>query len=701
MSATPSALRDNQSQPTPTQRTTCYECDANCVFRVERDASGAIRRLQGPPCLRGTGQLGRQNHPDRLLYPLKQTGQRGHGTFERIDWDEALDTIAERLKDLRQRYGPESVGFFAGYTKEARPFLQRLAHTFGSPNYLTESGCCFSATLVAEKLTYGYRLKSSSLLEQPQTRTLIVWSTNPPHSVMPYERHHILDQRAGRTLVVVDPRRSETAEAADLHLQIRPGTDGALALGMHHVIFANGWADEDLLREWATGVEAFRAYVQAFTPERTAAICGIPTAQLEEAARLYATQGPAQLVLSPTATVQHSNGFQNHRAIILLAATTGNVDNQGGNRFFLDKYTPTPIDRFQERIEALPPRIGDDRFPIWTRYWPAAQSMLMNDCMQGEGSTRLRGLVAMGINSTMFPNSRRFVEGLNQLEFSVCTDFFHNEATRHADLVLPAATALERPTLIAYPGCQFKGEVRYREAVLPPRGEARSDAQIFLDLGCRLEDPATFWHGNLQAAIDVQASGLPESIRDAAFNDPEGATVWTEMLAELEDADRLYTVKGFPTWSGRIEFDSEELRSAGYDGLPIYQEPAESPVSRPDLAERYPLVLTSGGRSKAYTHSQQHNVPHIAATDPVPRAQLHPTDAAARGIQTGDFVRVGTERGAVRFIAELTDRLQPGVVHCFHGWAEANVNELTDDRALDPISGFPPFKSALCNVEKV
>ena len=164
------------------------------------------------------------------------------------------------------------------------------------------------------------------------------------------------------------------------------------------------------------------------------------------------------------------------------------------------------------------------------------------------------------------------------------------------------------------------------------------------------------------------------------------------------DADRQWRMTGFKTVTGKIEFDSLELREQGYDGLPIYKEPQESPVASPELFKQYPLVLTSGGRQKYFTHSQQHNIEGLLALDPKPRVQIHPVDAAARGLEQGDEVLVSSPRGAVSFYAEITDIMKAGVVHCFHGWNDANVNELTDDASLDPISGFPAFKSLLCEV---
>ncbi|MDQ5767046.1 molybdopterin-containing oxidoreductase family protein [Thiothrix subterranea] len=692
---------------TVVKSTTCYECDANCLFDVTIDASGRAIKVEGlPNCPRGQLQLERQYHPDRLLYPLKRVGAKGSGEFERISWEEALDTITAALQKTKAQYGAPAVGFFAGYTKEARPQLQRLAHAFGSPNYLTESGCCFSATMVAEKLTYGYKLKTTSTVESPKTQCVLVWSTNASGSIPPFENHHLANRKKGRKMIVVDPRRTETAELADIHLQIRPGTDGALALGFHHLIFANGWQDQAFLDEWANGLDAFRDYIQEFPPQRVAAICGISEADLRAAVELFATTSPAQIAMSPTSTVQHSNGFQNHRAMILLSAVTGNIDREGGNRFFNDKVLPKPIELFDVCKNELPPRIGDEVFPIWTKYWPAAQSMLMPDCILEGKPQPLKALLAMGINTAMWANSKRMERALGELEFFAVSDFFHNPATLQADIVLPAATSLERTALIAYPGCAYQGEVKYRHQALSPRGEAKPDGQIFLELGVKLGMAAQFWHGNLAASWEEMGEGLPPDVRKEAWENPAGVTVYSPVIEELVelgflDADRQWRINGFRTATGKIEFDSVELQAHGYDGLPTYREPMESPLSTPELLADYPLVLTSGGRQKFFTHSQQHNIPAMLAYDPYPRVQIHPDDAAARGIVEGDSVEIRSRRGAVTFRAAVTDIMKPGVVHCFHGWNEANINELTDDTQLDPISGFPPFKSLLCEVSRL
>ncbi|PID49053.1 MAG: molybdopterin oxidoreductase [Proteobacteria bacterium] len=689
------------------KHSTCYECDANCAFTVKLNEQGQAISVEGlANCPRGQMQLERLYHPERLLYPLKSVGRKGSGKFERISWDEALNTIAAELQKAKQQYGAPAVGFFAGYTKEARPQLQRLAHAFGSPNYLTESGCCFSATMVAEKLTYGYKLKTTSTIESPKTRCVLVWSTNAAGSIPPFEDHHLVKRKKHRKMIVVDPRRTETAELADIHLQIRPGTDGALALGFHHLIFANGWQDQVFLDEWASGLDNFLEYIQDFTPKHVAFVCGIKESDLRAAVEMFSTTLPSQIAMSPTSTVQHSNGFQNHRAMILLSAVLGMIDREGGNRFFNDKVLPKAIELFDICQRELPPRIGDEVFPIWTKYWPAAQSMLMPDCILEGKPQMLRALLAMGINTAMWANSKRMELALSTLDFFAVSDFFHNPATLQADIVLPAATSLERSALIAYPGCAYQGEVKYRRQALTPRGEAKADAQIFLELGVKLGMGAQFWQGDIEASWAEMAEGLPDEIRQAIYQNPEGVIVYSPVIEELVDhgfldADRQWRIHGFKTATGKIEFDSLELSEQGYEGLPVYHEPVESPLSTPALLTHFPLVLTSGGRQKYFTHSQQHNVQSALALDPYPRIQIHPDDAAARTIQEGDVVEVSSPRGAVQFRAEVTDQIKSGVVHCFHGWNQANINELTDDKHLDPISGFPPFKSLLCQVKKI
>lgn len=683
-------------------KTTCYQCELNCTFDVHYDENNKVKKLSGPECPRGQVQLEMQDHPERLYYPLKKIKTGSGIEYQSISWDEALDTTAKALNKIKQKYGAESVAFFSGYTKEARGYLQRLTHLFGSPNYMTESGCCFTSAQACEELTYGYHLKHSSLMAAPETRCRLIWSTNPVHSVVPFDKHPILDKNDGMKVIVIDPRRTETAERADLYLPIRPGTDGALALGFHHILFKNGWIDQGFLDQWCNGVDEFKEYIKEFTPERVAEICQIPAEDILQAAQWYATLGPAQIVFSACSTTHHTNGFQNHRALILLAATSGNVDIPGGNRFFFHNATTKPIDLYKETIDDLPPRIGLDKFPIWLKYVSEAQPMLLKRAIDGDEETQIRAVFGLGMNPNMWPNTPELMKSLEKLEFFACIDFFHNPGTEIADIVFPAATSLEREALVTSTRCHYRGTVQYRKAVVEITDEGpRSDAQILLDLGCRLGMPEKFWHGDIEASIHEQAKNIEPGLWETLQEKSEDAEIFGKVVMD-ESLDgqthQVYEKKGFSTFSGKIEFYSEELHNAGYDGLPVYHEPTESPVSTPEIAAKYPLVLTTGGRSIAYVHSQQRKFKLLSKLDPHPRIQINTEDARQRDIEDGQLVKITSPRGKIKMIAEVTDTILSGVVHAFHGWGAANINELTDDRQLDPISGFPAYKSTLCEV---
>lgn len=688
--------------PTAPSKTTCYQCELDCTFDVHYDQNRQIKKLSGPDCPRGQVQLEMQTHPERLHYPLQRIKTPAGTRYQRISWDKALEITAEALNTVKRKYGAESVAFFSGYTKEARLYLQRLTHLFGSPNYMTESGCCFTSAQVCEELTYGYHFKHASVMAAPETRCRLIWSTNPVHSVVPFDKHPIIEPKEGTKMIVVDPRRTETADRADLYLPIRPGTDGALALGIHHLLFENNWVDEPFLEHWCNGVEPFKEYIKDYTPERVAEICQVPAEDIYKAAKLYGTSGPAQLVMSACSTTHHTNGFQNHRAMILLAAATGNIDIPGGNRFFFRNATPKSIDMYRETIDNLPPRIGQDKFPIWLKYISEAQPMLLERAIEGQEATKIRAVFALGMNPVMWPNTSKLTTALKKLDFLACVDFFHNPATELSDIVFPAATSLEREALITATRCHYRGTVQHRKPVITDSTtEAKSDAQIILDLGCHLGMPEKFWHGDLQASIREQAETLNPDLWEQLQRTPEGVEVFGKVV--MDDAlegqtDRIYEKKGFPTFSGKVEFDSDELRQAGYDGLPVYREPAESPLSTPETAQGFPLVLTTGGRSIAYIHSQQRKFEQLRNLDPHPRIQMNTKDAESRGIKDGQPVKISSPRGVVEMIAEVTDDILAGVVHAYHGWADANINELTDDQQLDPITGFPAYKSGLCQV---
>jgi anaerobic selenocysteine-containing dehydrogenase len=662
-------------------------CAFSCPASAQVDESGRIVKVDGELCLRGRHVLDLQYHPDRLLHPLV----RENGALRRATWDEALDRIVRKLSAIRDEHGPQSVLFFAGYPKEGRPWLQRLAYLFGSPHYATEDSFCFAATFIAAALNYGPEFGwfiASGRNGFEGTRCHLLWSSNPGVSATPMVRGRLLDgRRAGMQLIVVDPRRTETAETADLHLQLRPGTDGALALGMMHVIIDEGLYDQPFVERWTVGFGELRDLVGEYPPRRVATITGVPSQKIVEAARLYATSKPAKLQTSPCATVHTSNGVQNHRAILLLPALTGNLDVPGGNKMPAPAAPTNDITQFDEKLPLLEPQTGAGEFPIWSMFYREEQANATAEQLATGKPYPIKAMIGLGANVMIWPNTKRVAEAIGKLEFFAAADYFETVTTDLAEVVLPAATGLERAHLSVGPG----GIARLRDPVVEPLGEAWSDGKILMELGVRLGLADQFWHGDLEACMNHILA--PTGVTTTQLREHSHGL----RLVEEREA-RSYEQHGFNTPSGKVEISSSILAEHGFDPLPTYREPAESPVSTPDVAERFGLVLTTGARSKAYTHSQFRRLPELRKLMPEPVVQISIEDATARRIRTGDRVVIESRRGRIEVEADVTDRVQPGVVHVYHGWAEANVNELTDHRALDPLSGYPPLKSALCEI---
>ena len=676
----------------------CYMCGSSCPLEL-RIRQGKITSVTNPDtrlkiCPRWRALLDFVYHPDRLKYPLKRVSERGKGDFERISWSEALDTIADRLLKLAKDYGPESVVFYSSETKECIAYYQRLAHAYGSPNFCSGISNCFTAAWLAAMLTYGRDygplVEPGDTFADPATKCKVIWGSGILHSSPHLWQEYLAIRDSGLKLIVVDPRRTKIAAMADIHLKLRPGTDGALALGMINVIINEHLYDSRFVEEWTTGFDGLKELVREYTPEKVELITSVPAASIRDAAVMYAGQKPANLIVSPVATTHCSNGVQNHRAIILLPALTGNIDINGGNRV-QSATIPRNNITLHERIASLPPGIGSDRFPIWTRQWRQMQSNTLASRLETNSPYPLKALFGAGLNITFFPNSNRLLENLKSLDFIVITEYFHTTATQLADIVLPVASWLERLNLMTKEGRL----IRLIEPLVEPLAESWPEWKVIFELARRLNLGSMFWDGDFEKSLNHILEPTGSTVASLREH-PEGV----EYKASPRP-DKYYEQAGFQTESGRVEIFSSVLKEHGHDPLPVYREPLESPLSRPDLAEHFPLVLTSGARNIAFTHSQYRNIPRLRRITPEPMVQINPVDAGPRGISSSEMVKVESPRGSIKIRAEVTDVILPGAVHIPHHWAgEANVNILIDDEGLDPISGFAPFKSQLCQVSK-
>ncbi len=708
------------------------QCGLDCYVKDGRivKVEGTLENPQnaGTLCSKGAAQRQWVYHEQRLRTPLKRVGPRGSGQMEPISWDEAFDTIAENLQKLKAESGPESLVFYCGYPKQLRPFLQRLALGFGSPNYCTESSCCFTAMAMGWRLDYG----QMGAPDLAHAKCMLVWTSNPFYSNTPSARRMMDARDRGVKFIVVDPRTSPIAAIADIHLRLRPGTDGALALAMANVIISEGLYDKEFVAQWTRGFDEYRAYAAEFTLERAEEMTGVPAEQIREAAVLYATTKPAAMMPSATPVVHHTNGVQNQRAAAALVGLTGNWDIPGGNVFqpvsWLEVAGAGFVTREHEFVmprpwSDFPPRLGAKRFPVWGDMIDQAQAMdLPRHITTGEPYP-LRGLVGFGLNHRMWPDSEGFLAAIQKLDFLVDVDLFATDTSKFADIVLPACTSVERSELRCYP----QKYIIYTQPVIEPLGESRSDTDIIFGLANRLgiDDPLLNPAGTAadgarpqEPGRGFQPSGAPDFSR--TFEDvldwilePSGMKIaqLKEHPAGMFVPDPLpvtfknYEQNGFPTPSGKMEFVSSLLEKhadrEGIEGLPVYREPVYSPRSTPEQTEEQPFILGTGTRLPMFVHSRTFRLPWTRSLRPLAAVDINPADAQRLGIAQGDRVELSTARGAIEVSANVTDLAHRGAVHMYHDYPEADINTLIPGDYLDPVSGFPGFKALLCQVKKV
>ena len=649
----------------------------------------------GTLCAKGNASRQYIYNKDRVLAPMKRTGKRGSGKFEEISWDEAYEIISDKLLRIKAESGPESVVFGVGYTKWLRPFAQRLGISFGTPNFATESSTCYYATDVAAQLTYG----QWGGPDIKNTECLLIWSKNPFTSSTPAAKKLIQAKKNGLRIIEVSPIVTHTTRYADIRLGLRPGTDGALALGMAHVIINEDLYDKKFVDQWTRGFADYRAYVQNFSPRTVETITGVPADLIIQAARLFAQAKPSCIMTGASPTVHHTNGVQNHRALICLSGLTGNFDIPGGNYVVPESWNHVNTGvvtrhhefTFPESLENMPPRVGQKEFPVWSRLVNEAQAMRLPQQLQSGKPYPIRAIVAFGYNQRMWPGNDVLLNNLDKLDLFVNVELFMTDTAKQADIVLPACTSFERSEMRFYPG----NHVIFTQPVISPLGRSKSDTDIIFDLARRIAPDDTLMQKGYEACIDwiLKPSGLTVS---ELKKHPSGLTVKDAVMPPY----RKYETKGFPTPSGKMEFASTLLEEAGHEPLPVFSEPALSPVSSPDTAKKYPLVLGTGIRLPMYVHSRTFRNSWDRALHPYPTIMIGIEDAAARGLSDGDDVLLSTQRSDVKVKARITNTLPPGLVNIFHGWPEIELNHMIDPEYLDPISGFPGFKSLLCNVQK-
>lgn len=704
---------------TETMTAICGVCPGGCGVEVTLESGRLvdIRHQAGAPfgaiCLRGKHAPEVVHSPDRLKTPLIREGERGEGRFREAGWDEALDHVVAGMTRIRDSHGPEAMVSHCGRGAFEQSLLDfnsddsvasRLLWPFGSPNIASVGSVCYTSFgVLAPLTTYGV---SGRLLapDIENSSLIVVWGTNPATDSPPFLFNRILKAKAnGARIVAIDHMRSDIAERADRWVPIRPGTDGALALGLLRTVINEKLYDVEFVSRWTSGFDELAGYVQAFTPEYVEKITRVPAEAVVSLAREIAAARHATL-RTYTGLEYSNSGVQTIRAVYILWAITGNLDVPGG------LVIQSGQEQLLEKPDFIRPAgkqpIGAAEYPLFYELTGCAQFMEFPKAVLEGKPYPVKGLLNFGASIlTSYPQPAIWEKALGRLDFFTVVDRFMTRDAQFADVVLPAATYFEITSYQRYPGY-----IRLRRPVIRPVGEARNDLFILAEIAKRL-GYGRLYPQNEEELLQRAFARNPELLaRLQAGQDGVALTSqpgrYQKYAAGLLRADSR---SGFNTPSGKLEIVSSLMQKHGYPGLPEYVEPIESPLGSPELLADFPLVLNTGARIQSTFRSQHLNIPGLVRRQPRPEALMHPDDAAARGIKDGDKVIVRTRRGSAPYFARVTAAVQRGDIEANVGggnpmqsepWRDANTNVLTDFANRDPVSGFPVFKALLCQVIK-
>jgi anaerobic selenocysteine-containing dehydrogenase len=664
---------------------------------------GVATQVRGDPdhpttagvlCTKVSRYTERVYHKDRLLHPMKRTGRKGEGKFERISWDEALDTIAERLKAIASR-DPQAIlpysyagtmGLVQGESMAARFF-----HKLGAS--LLDRTICASAGGAGYLYTIGARIGTD--IEQFQNAKLIlIWGGNPIASNLHFWMRAQEAKRRGAKLIAIDPYRSLTAEKCHQHIALLPGTDAALALGIMHVLIAEQLIDEDYIARYTLGFTQLKERVHEWTPQRTAETCGISVEEVVQLAREYGTlarQGEAVSIRVNYGVQRVHGGGMAVRNIACLPALVGAWRHAAGG------VQLSSSDSFPKNSRALQ---RPDLLPHWPR--TINMSTIGDDLLRKASpqfGPKIEALIVYNANPVaVAPESPKVARGFAREDlFTVVLEHFQTDTADYADILLPATTQLEHVDIHSTYGHLY---MMANNAAIAPLGEAKPNTEIFRLLAARMGfDEACFQE-------------CDEEIAAQAFNAKDARAVhfdWDSLKRKgwqkLNMPEAPFAQGGFATPSGKCEFYSERMKADGLDPLPAYIAPHESAASNASLAEQYPLAMISPP-ARNFLNSTFVNVESLRNTEGEPHLDIHPADAAERDIADGNRVRIFNDRGSFVAKARVTDRARKGLVVSLSIWWKKfaadgkNANEVTSQRLTD-MGNAPTFYDVLVQVEKM
>jgi len=674
-------------------KTFCGYCHANCGMEVlVRD--GRMQKVKGDPdypgnrgrlCPKGAAAVDVVYSPHRLTHPLLRTANGQ----QRTSWERALDMIAQKLQEIKDRHGPEAVLQIRGapMTEEVRDGFVQFMAAYGSPNATGPSHLCSAPRSLGQELVLGAR----TVPDYENANCVVIWGANPydsrnygePLSLDRFYAAIPAARKRGAKLIVIDPRRTELAASADEWLAIAVGTDLALGLALLNVVIEEQLYDQQFVENHTVGFERLSRHVRESTPEWAAGITGVSAGTIRRIARMYAAARPAA-ILDGNGLDQHPNVVQTLRVISMLLAITGNIDVPGGN-VIVPKPKTAPCPALKPKIKHL----ASDAIPLFPR---VTVPFLVDALLTGK-PYKPRALITHHANPLLInANYKKMRRALSELELLVVYDTMPSATAEMAHIVLPAASDFERHGYGVWPGFR-SGFVALQRKVIEPLGESRNVFELEYALATRLGLQEQFpWKTN-EAWIDYKLGPLgvtfEQLLKEHIVYVAPGVT------------HQKYRTAGFKTPSGRVELYSQRLADAGQDPLPAYRSFGDES----DISEKYPLVGTTR-RPGCFVHTRFRDVAGLRKLQPGPLVRIHPVDAEARKIADKDPARIESPEGAIRATAHVTDETGPGLVIVDFGWGNswdggANVNILTSDQPRCPISGATPNRRFRCEISGV
>lgn len=708
--------RLKKMKKTEVVKSTCGFCGSCCGMLITLE-DGKPVKVKGDPdnpsnrgglCKVGEAALDYLHSPHRLKDPLKRMGKRGEGKWQAISWEEALGYAAEELNRIKNDTGPHAVTVIHGAAKSVIDTLAvRFANAFGTPNVVCSDHVCHIPHMLAAEYTFGYP-PVPELQNNPGC--VIAWGTNRAETGLFRHKEFVQAKRKGARLITIDPFKTPCAQLADLWLQIKPGTDLALALGFLNVILTENLYNTDFVARYTLGFDQLRAHIQQYSPEKVAELTWVSADLIREAARMYATSGPACIGWG-NGLDQSPDSFQASRAIAMLMAVTGNLDIPGGEyegsgsgfrwcdaqsdkghirgRWSADMELRAKLTPEQRKKRVSPDLLPDFRY--------ATPSAVVNSILEGH-PYRIRGAFVQASNPlSSWNNIGRVYDAFNKLDLLVVSDMFMTPTAALADIVFPAAGFLEYDGLRMGPG----GSMAFLQTKVAQVGQCWPDYEIINGLAHKAGLGEYFWESS-EALWNyvLEPAGITFSqFREKGFyRDSKPRTY------------RKYEEKRFFTPTGKVELYSDQLDALGFDPFPVYREPV-LPEDDRIMADEYHLFCTCR-KVMPYQHSSGRQIDRLRKTYPDPLVIIHPDTARERSIEEGDWVYIESRAGKIRQKARLSSDVDRRVIIAEHAWwfpergyetlygfTESNYNTLTGgDGPFNPEVGSFTARGLACKV---